>query len=145
MKKLNLKSLVVLSLSFLLASVSFAQNKPTYVLDETTVQKHLPFIEESVDLGMPIYDMQYVVNSLGEFETERTGAVQVKKLMDQIVDEDGRTTFVYLVYAPFVGDEGSTGTLDCEAYVTLTASGDLGYKPALCMIYEWDNERLWDE
>lgn len=142
----SVKLAVLGILAFIISATSWAQgHKPFYTVDQATLTQHMPLLEQSVDLGLPIYDIYYVVNSLGEFETERTGPVQVIELLDRIVDEDERVTFVYEVKTSFVGDEGSTGTLACEAYVTETKQKVLGYKPAICTIYEWDDERLWDE
>lgn len=146
MARLSFKFLAIIGLILSVSTLGVAQqNKPIYKVDEQTLSQHIPFIEQSVDLGLPFYDFNYSVNSLGEFETERTGEVTVKRLADKLVDDDGRVTFVYEILAPFVGDEGSTGQLFCEAYVTMTKAGALGYKPAICGIYEWDDERLWDE
>lgn len=144
--KMSLKmSLVGICIMF--TSLCFAvDHKPLNRLDAKQVATHLQFIENSVDRGLPIYDIQYRVNSLGEFETERIGGVDVLKLAETLVDKaKGLTTYVYEVHTPFQGDEGSTGVLFCLAYVTQNKVGELGYKPAYCEIYFWDDEGLWDE
>lgn len=138
--------LVIVAVLSVTASWALAQgHKPLNRVDAKQVAKHITYIEKSVDLGLPIYDIYYVVNSLGEFETERTGDVEVVKLAEEVKESDGSKTFVYEVYTPFSGDEGSTGQLFCVAYVTQAPAGELGYKPAICEIYFWDDEGLWDE
>lgn len=124
-------------------------HKPLLRLDLQKVQKFLPYIEKSVDVGMPSYDFNYRLTSLGDFETERTGPVIIYQMIQTESVELVKTKFkvyTYEVQVPFQGDEGSTGALMCHAYVTENEKTlELGFKPAFCELYYWDDEGLREE